>query len=265
MFLCSVSVEDLHVPCVGRRAIEDLGRKWRRPHDLTQPTILFVEKSRAVFALGVHVFGKPQVPQVLAFGGGLELFHLGVNRPTVSTEGVFPELCLGRQHLGRHEVSDAAGESGCALRCREGPRVRGEVAFGCAGAVCDAMSLFDETADQRGDTGALRGEAALRNEPRSDSSDLFGHLSSRLGLRRRRITLESATVHALEDGGGAKEGESKKEVPLFVVDRGTTRRFEVMLHHVSLGENAVGCWGGGAKALEDGHVDREVVHHAQVR
>jgi hypothetical protein len=105
--------QDLHVPGVGRVAVEDLGRQERAPHLLGDGRVLDVGEPRAALALG-----QEQVPQPLGARQRLERGDLGIHGPgpPVGARPLAPaalgEPLLEGQDVGGDEGSDPLAQLG---------------------------------------------------------------------------------------------------------------------------------------------------------
>lgn len=98
MLAGTVTRQHLHVSGVGRRAIEQLGREMRPPHDLAQRRVFKVGQAGAVLALG-----QEQVPETRLPGFGLQFLDDRENLPGPQILGLLIELVFVRIDVAVHE------------------------------------------------------------------------------------------------------------------------------------------------------------------
>ena len=97
--------EHLRVPGIGSVAIEDFRRDEAVPHDLREGRVVSIVEAGAPLALR-----QEQVPETLAFGLGLELFHHRRDPPPPEVVGVnelFEVRALRRDDVVVEEAPDA--------------------------------------------------------------------------------------------------------------------------------------------------------------
>ena len=100
----AVADQHFHVPGVGRRAVEDLGRERQRaPHDFAERRVLRVGQARTVFA-----GRQKQVPESLGARPRLELLDERDRLPAIALVDLFSETLLVRIDVRVHEGASVA-------------------------------------------------------------------------------------------------------------------------------------------------------------